>query len=243
MLRILRRVGRILSTVLVVLGVATLLIAGGIYAYAAYERYQFEQQLPALMQQLEASPAPESEAVAETAAAETTVASPTQESGEAAVPRLTVTASPTTTPQRRMPPARRVVIPKIEVDSPVVEAKIQDGEWLVPKFLAGHLERTANPGENGNVVLSGHVESITSGNVFARLEELRAGDGIALVAGDREFAYVVTSTILVANNDLSVVEPTSEETITLITCAGVWNPLTRDYTRRLIVTGKPAPGS
>ena len=145
-------------------------------------------------------------------------------------------------PQRVRPsfPATRVVIAKINVDSPVKEAKIENGEWQVPKFVAGHLENTANPGDNGNVVLAGHIESISSGNVFARLDELRTGDEITLFAGDEAFQYRVTEIKVVRNDDLSVVEPTMDPTLTLITCTGTFDVLTRDYDHRLIVIAKPS---
>jgi sortase A len=131
--------------------------------------------------------------------------------------------------------ASRVVVAKIDVDSPVSEAKIEDNEWQVPKFVVGHLEGTANPGENGKVVLTGHIESLTSGNVFARLGELEIGDEILLFAGDQQFTYRISDIRVVSNTDLSVVAPTSSPTVALITCTGTFDYLTRDYTQRLIV--------
>lgn len=144
---------------------------------------------------------------------------------------------PTATPQP-VPPAW-IRIPKIDVDSPVVEARIKDGEWEVPKFVAGHLQGTANPGANtGNVVLTGHVQSLAAGNVFARIGELRDGDDVFLYGGTSVFPYRVKRTFTVKNNDLTVVEPTAIPTLTLITCTGTWNPLTRDYSERLIVVAE-----
>jgi sortase A len=84
-------------------------------------------------------------------------------------------------------PAKLVIIPKIGLYAPVVESAIKDGEWQVPKFAAGHLQGTANPGDGGNVALSGHVQSISSGNVFARIDELKAGDHVYLRTDHEEF--------------------------------------------------------
>jgi LPXTG-site transpeptidase (sortase) family protein len=159
---------------------------------------------------------------------------------------LEATATPITSPTPSATsapalPASRIVIRRIGVDSVIRESKIANGEWQVPKFVVGHLEGTSNPGENGNLVLSGHLESISSGNVFARLNEIRQGDEITLfTTRDKEFKYQVVEIKTVANNDISVVQATPEPMITLITCAGNFNLLTRDYSHRLIVIAKPS---
>ncbi len=246
-----RRAAISLGNLLIGLGVALFLTVGVLYAYGAYERYRFEQALPTTVAELsQAEEPPMLTPTAEpsaTATAERTVvgaaaaafSTPSATATPEASPTPSSTATPTPTPPPR--PPKHVVIPRIEVDTTVVPAKIENGEWKVPKFVAGHLEGTANPGAGSNVVLSGHVESISSGNVFARLRELRPGDVITLSTSEREFAYVVTESRVVKNNDLSVVAPTSEETLSLITCTGTWLPLQRDYDRRLVVIAKPAP--
>jgi LPXTG-site transpeptidase (sortase) family protein len=52
--------------------------------------------------------------------------------------------------------------------------------------------------------------------------------------------YRIVGKNLVKPDDLSVVQPTSKEELTLITCAGTFNPLTQDYTERWIVWGARA---
>src|SRR5690554_35088 len=63
----------------------------------------------------------------------------------------------------RMPPAERIQIPSLEIDAPVEEVSttIQNGRlvWQVIDDIVGHHHASANPGEPGNIVLTGHVES------------------------------------------------------------------------------------
>lgn len=77
------------------------------------------------------------------------------------------------------PPAVRVRIPSIDVDAPVVElgtTRNEKGElvWETTKHAVGHHVGTANPGEVGSVVMSGHISSPVrrEGNVFSRLPDL-----------------------------------------------------------------------
>ncbi|HLZ09082.1 MAG TPA: sortase, partial [Chloroflexota bacterium] len=132
-------------------------------------------------------------------------------------------------------PMQRLIASSIGLDTKVVEAPIINGEWTVPKFVAGHLLGTAQPLEGSNVVLSGHVQSISSGNVFARIGELKIGDAIIVYTRATVITYVVSQNRVVANNDVSVVRPTPEEILTLITCTGRWLPLQRDYDSRTVV--------
>ena len=151
------------------------------------------------------------------------------------LPTVPPTATPTPTPVPG--PAKLIIIPKVNLYAPVVESALKDGAWEVPKFAAGHLQGTANPGQGSNVALSGHVESISSGNVFAHLDQLRPGDRIYLRTDREEFLYVVTKTLVVRNTDLSIVQPTSQDQVTLITCTGNWLPTARDFDQRRVVLG------
>ncbi len=238
-----RRLIHTLSSAMILLGISLLVAVGALYAYGAYEKYRFEHTTAM-------------QAVAEAALGvnileDTSATSPSDQGvavrelldsvldqDPSASDTVPIQATPTEKP-KRMPPATRIRIPKIKVDSPVVEAPLESGEWQVPKFVAGHLEGTANPGEIGNVALSGHVESIASGNVFSRLKELSVGDNVTLFSSAGSTSYTVTETKVVKNDDLSVIAPTREPFLTLITCTGAWNPLTRDYAERLIVVAKP----
>lgn len=79
--------------------------------------------------------------------------------------------TPTPAPQH----ATRIQIPAIRVDAPVVQG---DGWEQLKKGVAQHLG-TVDPGENGNIVLSGHNDIF--GEVFRDLDRLKPGDEISSV--------------------------------------------------------------
>lgn len=254
------RLIRILSSSMILLGISLLVAVGALYAYGAYERYRFEHTM-AMQEVAEAAlgvnileGAHASSPSEETEAAEALLGidglegvgggslSDETEPAEASSSARNAVQEPANSnveQAKRMPPATWIRIPKIEVDSRVVEAPVAKGEWQVPKFVVGHLEGTANPREGGNVALSGHVESIASGNVFSRLKEVSIGDEVILVAGDDILTYTVAEIKVVKYDDLTIVMPTTDEVLTLITCTGTWNPLIGGYTERLIVIAKP----
>ncbi len=228
-----RLVLRILSIALIVLGIGLLAVVAVLYVDADYERASIMSQFTP--PKLESASLPTVEPLP-TLEAEKETPSVTSRGIVEPTPSPKAEPSPLpSTPTPQTAPARWIRIPRIGVDSPVVEAKIENGEWQVPKFVAGHLESTADPGEAGNVALAGHIQSIASGNVFARIGELRAGDKIFIYAGRTLFPYRVRANFVVKNDDLSVLQPTSSPTLTLITCTGTWNLSAMDYNERLIV--------
>lgn len=134
----------------------------------------------------------------------------------------------------------RLIIPALDIDSPVVHVarEVKDGQltWGSPGPAVGHLEGTALPGQAGNAVLTGHILTIREGDVFRRLPEVPAlleqGQPIAIwvVAPEGSFLYWVQETLVVEPQDVWVTDPTDEPTLTLITCIPSWNP-----THRLVV--------
>ena len=107
--------------------------------------------------------------------------------------------------------------------------------WHIPKFVAGHAQSTAGAGEVGNAVVLGHLVSRTLGNVFENLNRTRPGDLVRVGSGAKEFDYTVTDVANVDRTDVDVLDPTATPTITLVTCAGLWNPILGDYMERFIV--------
>jgi sortase A len=81
----------------------------------------------------------------------------------------------------------------------------------------GHLEHTAVPGDAGNIVIAGHRDSF-----FRPLRQIRLGDDIFLETRDGRFHYRVNSLRVVGPREVSVLAPTSEEVLTLITCYPFW---------------------
>lgn len=106
----------------------------------------------------------------------------------------------------------RLVIPAIGVDSPVVEGD----SWEQLKKGVGHHIGSANPGERGNMVLSGHNDVF--GEVFRDLEKLDLNDEVIVYAGVQPYRYVVKAKRIVEPTEVSVMADTSTPTLTLITC-------------------------
>ncbi len=105
-------------------------------------------------------------------------------------------------------------IGEIQIPRLGLRAIIAQGDSpAVLQRAVGHLEETALPGEPGNVVLAGHRDTF-----FRPLKRIRAGDTITLRTRRGDFEYLVESTAVVRPDDLQVIQPTSQRTLTLITC-------------------------
>ncbi len=82
---------------------------------------------------------------------------------------------------------------------------------------------------SGNAVLYGHDD--IQGNIFGHLYDLAAGDLVQIVIGNETQTYRVTAHQIVAPTAVSVMAPTRDARLTIITC---W-PFNVD-TKRWIVT-------
>jgi len=242
-----RLVGRWLSNLLIAIGLIILVGTGGLYAYSRYEEAQASQAASLIVPSTPVALAQVPKSTP-TAAPTAVIPAPTPtlsdvaaelarqiaERRDAPPPTATPTALPTATPIP-ISPADRIVAPSIKLDSKVVESKIVSGEWQVPKFVAGHLQGTADPLQGGNVVLCGHIDSISSGDVFAHIGKLKPGDVIQIYTKSTIVNYKVAQLLVVPNTDVAIVQPHPRETLTLITCTGTWLPLQHDFDRRLVV--------
>jgi LPXTG-site transpeptidase (sortase) family protein len=141
------------------------------------------------------------------------------------------TASSSLAAETPLPPLH-LAIPAIAVDVPVVLA---DNQNLPRVKVAGWFFRSAFPATAGNLVLLGHVDG--KAETFGRLAELRPGDQVRVFTADRVHVYVVDTAEVVDDQAVEVLAPTPEPVVTLITCAGDWNPTTRSYNERLVVRG------
>lgn len=137
-------------------------------------------------------------------------------------------ALPPPTPGPQSP--TRIVIPALHVDWPIVPGD----SWDDLKRGVGHHAGSANPGERGNMILAGHNDVF--GEVFKDLEGLKNGDEVQVFAGGRLFKYVVRAKRIVAPSELTVLQPTRESIVTLITC----HPYRVD-TQRLVVIAQLIP--
>ena len=128
--------------------------------------------------------------------------------------------------------ATRIQIPAIDIDAPVVQG---DGWEQLKKGVGQHVG-TANPGENGNLVLSAHNDIF--GEIFRELDRLEAGDQVVIYTNQRSYAYVVSQSRIVEPAQVEVMESTSQPTVTLISCY----PYLVDN-QRIVVTARLQSGS
>jgi sortase A len=93
---------------------------------------------------------------------------------------------------------------------------VQGDGWEQLKKGVGQHIGSGNPGEPGNLVLSAHNDIF--GELFRNLDKLRPGDEIKIITETREFTYIVTGLKVVEPTDVSVMDPTENSSITLISC-------------------------
>jgi LPXTG-site transpeptidase (sortase) family protein len=132
----------------------------------------------------------------------------------------------------------RVQIPRIGVDSSVAEVGIEHGEYKVPDWAVGHHMDSSYPGEPGNSVFNGHVQTLAAGRIFARLHQLEGGDTISVYTASHRLDWVVQEVRTVPQTDSSFILPTEDTRLTLYTCAGTYNPVTRHYSHWRVVVGQ-----
>jgi sortase (surface protein transpeptidase) len=129
----------------------------------------------------------------------------------------------------------------IEVGDVADDGSMQDpsGPWVVSWY-----EPLGKIGEGGNVVMAGHVDYWNVGPaVFWDVRDLPAGDIIRVVGEDgKNYEYAVQWTQPYLAEQLTpeviqkdIVGDTGEETLTLITCGGDFNPDTGEYNQRWVV--------
>lgn len=142
--------------------------------------------------------------------------------------------------------AVRLAIPSIALETEVKQAGIVPGpdglpEWQTLPFVAAHYgDLTALVGAAGNAVIAGHVVTLREGNVFRNLYRVDLGDEVQVWdAGGVLRAYQVVEVKLVAPEETSVMDPTPDPRLTLITCGGTFDPISRTFSDRLIVVATP----
>lgn len=103
-------------------------------------------------------------------------------------------------------------IAKIGLDKVIVEGTSTTDLRQGP----GHYSGTPLPGQAGNVAIAGH--RTTYGAPFYSLDSLARGDVIRITTLQGTFNYVVTGSLTVSPDDVSVVARTTTPELTLTTC-------------------------
>jgi len=125
---------------------------------------------------------------------------------------LVAQITPMPVPTRGPEHVQRIIIPSIGVDAAVVLGD----DWESLKKGPGWHIGSANPGERGNSVISGHNDIF--GEVFRDLPELTVGDEIIVQTHSASYRYAVTQTRVVEETEVSILEPTSTPVLTVYSC-------------------------
>ncbi len=124
-----------------------------------------------------------------------------------------------------------LIIPKIGVKVPIVEGEdesaLDKGAWRMPE--------TSTPEKGSNTVITGHRWKFVPPNekTFYLLDKLETGDKFTIYWESRKYEYKVVSISIVLPTELSVLNPTTESVVTLITCTPLFSTA-----KRLIVVGE-----
>ncbi|PYZ96459.1 hypothetical protein CR205_12110 [Alteribacter lacisalsi] len=133
-------------------------------------------------------------------------------------------------------------IPAIEVEAEIEPVGVLDnGQMGVPDEAEGvaWFEPGTMPGNTGNAVLAGHVDSRTGPAVFWDLNKLEPGDEIHVTGEDGEpLTFEVQVSVSYGRTDAPIEEifgPTDKKRLNLITCSGTFDSGEGTHDQRLVV--------
>ena len=115
-------------------------------------------------------------------------------------------------------------IPSRNIEVPVLDSTTD----LALNRGAGHVEGTALPGTVGNIAVAAHRDGF-----FRGLKDIQIGDEIELTTFEGQQTFVVSKLDIVDPFQVSVLDPTDEAVLTLITCYPFY--LVRSAPERFIV--------
>ncbi len=149
--------------------------------------------------------------------------------------------SPTTS--EGLPPSApvRIQVPKIGVDSELMDLGLRDNGTLeVPPsgFPAGWFTGAPTPGEIGPAIIVGHVDWAGEPGVFYALHELAAGDEVTVTREDGStVAFRITEVATYPKDEFPtdlVYGDTNYAGLRLITCGGEFDVSTGSYEDNII---------
>lgn len=140
-----------------------------------------------------------------------------------------------------------IAIPSLNIRSEVVAVGLEDdGAMQAPSGPdeVGWYQFGPTPGQQGNVLLAGHVDwtdrqtGRARGAVFWSLSRAPVGSEVVVSDGASDYMYYVAEKYRFAWDDpagVSVLQPTEDYRLTLITCGGNFDRSTRSYNMRDVV--------
>jgi len=107
------------------------------------------------------------------------------------------------------PPLGIFTIEKLNLQVPIYNGT---DEFYLNRGL-GRIKGMAKMDEAGNLGISGHRDGF-----FRVLKDIEVGDDIEIQTTQGVESYAVTSVTIIPKSDTSILEPTSEKTLTIVTC-------------------------
>lgn len=102
-----------------------------------------------------------------------------------------------------------LIIESASIDYPVY---FGDSEDQLLKGI-GHYNGSKFPGEDGNILLAGHRNS-----VFRNMRKVSKGDSVIFKTTYGDYTYKVSDIIIISGKDQSIAQPTEKERLTIYTC-------------------------
>lgn len=128
------------------------------------------------------------------------------------------------------PPLGILTIRKLNIQVPIYNGT---DEFILDRG-AGRIKGMARMDEDGNLGISGHRDGF-----FRSLKDIEMGDDILIQTTRGVEKYAVSSITIIPKEDISVLEPTTEKTLTLITCYPFY--FVGHAPKRYIVRATPNP--
>ena len=100
-------------------------------------------------------------------------------------------------------------VPRLGIEVPVLEGTSD----ITLNRGVGHIAGTALPGQPGNIAITGHRDGF-----FRPLKDAREGDIIEVQRKSQTDRYIVSKIKIVFPSDTSVLNNTTDSTLTLVTC-------------------------
>lgn len=156
-------------------------------------------------------------------------------------PIPTPTIPVTTTSGEKQPdtsPVEWIVIPELGVDTVVKYVPYDGFTWLIDglKKEVAWMGDTSWPGLDGNIAMAAHVTLSGGGDgPFRHLNLLDDNDTIRLYTQENVYTYLVRELNIVEETDITVLESSNGQELTLITCTD-WDEEVGFYKKRLVVS-------
>ena len=126
------------------------------------------------------------------------------------------------------PPLGIFTIEKLNLKVPIYNGT---DDFILDRGV-GRIKGMAKMDEDGNLGISGHRDGF-----FRVLKDIEVGDDIEIQTTRGVESYAVTSIDIIPKSDVSILEPTTEKTLTIVTCYPFY--FVGHAPKRYIVTATP----